>query len=139
MAAATQILLETYLTTSYERDADFVDGVLEERTGGEYDHNVVQQAIMIWFYLHEKRVAHPVDPGTENEGCTNQGSHSRRVRILPRHPHRAGLYQAATDCHRGSVARRSPFPHRRADEQLSRIRACRTSGWWTRRRALAGI
>src|SRR5208283_697451 len=51
MAAATQISLETYLTTSYERDFDYVDGVLEERTGGEYDHNELQQAIMIWFYL----------------------------------------------------------------------------------------
>ena len=54
MATTARISLETYLTTSYERDADFVDGVLEERTGGEYDHNVVQQAIMIWFYQHER-------------------------------------------------------------------------------------
>ncbi|MGB8260419.1 MAG: Uma2 family endonuclease [Terracidiphilus sp.] len=54
MAAATQISLETYLTTSYERDVDYVDGVLEERTGGEYNHNVVQMAIIIWFYLHER-------------------------------------------------------------------------------------
>jgi Uma2 family endonuclease len=51
MATAAQVSLETYLTTSYERDPDYVDGVLEERTGGEYDHNVVQRAIMIWFYL----------------------------------------------------------------------------------------
>jgi Uma2 family endonuclease len=51
---AAQISLDTYLTTSYEPDVDYVDGVLEDRNVGEYDHNVVQQAIMIWFYLHGK-------------------------------------------------------------------------------------
>ena len=51
---AAQISLEAYLTSSYERDCDFVDGVLEERTGGEYDHNLVQRAIILWFYRHEK-------------------------------------------------------------------------------------
>jgi Uma2 family endonuclease len=51
---AAQISLETYLTTSYEPDVDYVDGVLEDRNVGEYDHNIVQRAIMIWFYLHER-------------------------------------------------------------------------------------
>ena len=32
MGTATQISLDTYLTTSYEPDVDYVDGVLEERT-----------------------------------------------------------------------------------------------------------
>ena len=54
MGTATQISLETYLTTSYEPDVDYVDGVLEERNVGEYDHNIVQRAIMIWFYLRER-------------------------------------------------------------------------------------
>ena len=54
MAAATQISLDTYLTTSYEPDVDYIDGVLEDRNAGEYDHNVEQQAIQIWFYLHGK-------------------------------------------------------------------------------------
>ena len=54
MATATQISLETYLTTSYEPDVDYVDGMLEDRNVGEFDHNVVQQAIQIWFYLHGK-------------------------------------------------------------------------------------
>jgi Uma2 family endonuclease len=54
MGAATQISLDTYLTTSYEPDVDYVDGVLEERNVGEYDHNAVQQAIQIWFYLRAK-------------------------------------------------------------------------------------
>ena len=52
MATTAQISIETYLTTSYEPDVDYVDGVLEDRNVGEYDHNVVQQAIQIWFYQH---------------------------------------------------------------------------------------
>ena len=52
MATATQISLETYLTTSYEPDCDFVDGALEDRNVGEYDHNVVQMAILFWFHQH---------------------------------------------------------------------------------------
>ena len=47
--------IEVYLATSFERDVDYVDGLLEERTGGEYDHNILQRAIMIWFYQHEKQ------------------------------------------------------------------------------------
>jgi Uma2 family endonuclease len=54
MATTSQISIDTYLATSYERDFDFVDGVLVERTGGEYDHNVVQMAIIFWFYQHER-------------------------------------------------------------------------------------
>ena len=55
MATTTSLVsLEAYLTTSYEPDLDYVDGVLEDRNVGEYDHNIVQRAILIWFYLHEK-------------------------------------------------------------------------------------
>jgi Uma2 family endonuclease len=52
MATATLTSLETYLTTSYEPDCDFVDGILEDRNVGEYDHNVVQMAILFWFHQH---------------------------------------------------------------------------------------
>jgi Uma2 family endonuclease len=55
MGTATQVSLETYLTTSYEPDVDYVDGVLENRNEGEYDHNIVQRAILIWFYEREKQ------------------------------------------------------------------------------------
>lgn len=52
-SATTQITLETYLRTPYEPDVDYVDGGIEERNVGEYDHNIIQRAILIWFYLHE--------------------------------------------------------------------------------------
>jgi Uma2 family endonuclease len=54
MTTATRIPLETYLTTSYEPDTEYVDGELEERNGGEYDHNMVQRAILFWFYMRER-------------------------------------------------------------------------------------
>jgi Uma2 family endonuclease len=54
MATTTHIPLEVYLRSSYEPDADYVDGDIEERNVGEYDHNAVQKAVLIWFYLHEK-------------------------------------------------------------------------------------
>ncbi len=54
MATATHIPIEQYLKTSYEPDAEFVDGEIEERNVGEYDHNAVQKAILLWFARHEK-------------------------------------------------------------------------------------
>jgi Uma2 family endonuclease len=54
MATTTHVSLETYLTTSYEPDMDYVDGVLEDRNVGEYDHNIVQMAILFWFHSHAR-------------------------------------------------------------------------------------
>ena len=49
------IPIEQYLKTSeYEPDADYVDGVIEERFGGEYDHSAWQMAICYWFRTHSK-------------------------------------------------------------------------------------
>jgi Uma2 family endonuclease len=55
MATTVQVSLETYLTTSYEPDVDYVDGVLEDRNVGEYDHNIVQMAILLWFHSNAKQ------------------------------------------------------------------------------------
>lgn len=57
MAATTQIApvpLDVYLTTSYEPDAEYIDGVIEERPMGEYDHSTWQHAIELWFEGHAK-------------------------------------------------------------------------------------
>ena len=54
MATAARIPIEQYLRTSYEPDAEFVRGEIEERNVGEYDHNVVQWAIVDWFRRHDK-------------------------------------------------------------------------------------
>lgn len=53
MAAAPQPTpLEVYLTSSFEPDAEFVNGVIEERPVGEYDHSSWQHAIELWFGNH---------------------------------------------------------------------------------------
>ena len=54
MATSTCIPIEQYLKTIYEPDAEYIDGEIEERNVGEYDHNAVQKAILFWFTRHEK-------------------------------------------------------------------------------------
>jgi len=50
MAATTaQVPLEVYLSSSYEPDAEDVDGAIEERPMGEYDHSSWQRALVLWF------------------------------------------------------------------------------------------
>jgi Uma2 family endonuclease len=45
MPGATLVSIEEYLSSSYEPDCDYVDGVLEERNLGEYDHGNLQTAL----------------------------------------------------------------------------------------------
>ena len=52
MATATRVSVEVYLRSSYEPDAEYVDGEIEERPVGENDHSAWQNAIGLWFNLH---------------------------------------------------------------------------------------
>jgi Uma2 family endonuclease len=57
MAAAAQlpfVPLEVYLHSSYEPDAEYVDGVIEERSVGQYDHSSWKHALEMWFAQHAK-------------------------------------------------------------------------------------
>ncbi len=54
MATTTHVPVEVYLRSSYEPDAEYVDGKIEERPMGERDHALWQQAILKWFWQHEK-------------------------------------------------------------------------------------
>ncbi len=54
MSIATHIPVEVYLGSSYEPDAEYVDGEIEERPMGENDHSAWQLAILKWFLQHEK-------------------------------------------------------------------------------------
>ena len=49
MAAGTQISVEEYLKTVYRPDRDYVDGVVEERNLGEWDHSTVQGNLVTFF------------------------------------------------------------------------------------------
>jgi len=48
-AQATQVPLDVYLSTSYEPDAEYVDGVIEVRPMGEWSHADWQAAILEYF------------------------------------------------------------------------------------------
>jgi Uma2 family endonuclease len=52
MSATTRIPVEIYLRSSYEPDAEYVDGEIEERPMGENDHSAWQAAICFWFRQH---------------------------------------------------------------------------------------
>jgi Uma2 family endonuclease len=54
MATSAQISMTEYLHSTFEPDAEFVNGEIEERNVGEYDHNAVQKAILLWFDQHDK-------------------------------------------------------------------------------------
>jgi len=66
MAASPQIVrvpVEVYLRSSYEPDAEFVDGLIEKRPMGQYDHSCWQHAIDVWFTQHEKEWGIRARPG----------------------------------------------------------------------------
>ncbi len=41
-----------YLRSEFEPAAEFVDGVIEERPMGEFDHSTWQEALQAWFRAH---------------------------------------------------------------------------------------
>jgi Uma2 family endonuclease len=49
-----RVPVEVYLNSSYEPDAEYVGGVIEERPMGEYDHSSWQHAIEFWFARYAK-------------------------------------------------------------------------------------
>ena len=54
MSTAVLISREEYLHTVYEPDAEYVDGVIEERCGCEYQHASWQGALLTWFHASGK-------------------------------------------------------------------------------------
>ena len=50
--ATLQISLGDYLRTSYHPDCDYVDGEVQERNLGEFDHAVAQAFLTSWFFQH---------------------------------------------------------------------------------------
>ena len=49
-----QVPVEVYLSNMCEPDADYVDGCIEERPMGQFDHASWQQAIQHWFLNHSR-------------------------------------------------------------------------------------
>ncbi len=46
--------LAEYLTTSYHPDRDFVDGEVQERNLGGFDHAAIQVFLSSWFFQHRQ-------------------------------------------------------------------------------------
>jgi Uma2 family endonuclease len=53
--SATLISMEEYLSSSYEPDCDYVDGVVEERNLGEYDHANLQTALSTYLRVRARK------------------------------------------------------------------------------------
>ncbi len=53
-AHASLISIETYLSTSYRPDVEFIDGRLEEKPLGTWDHGRLQGLIFAWFLQHQR-------------------------------------------------------------------------------------
>jgi len=54
-ATTTFISVEEYLRSSFEPDAEYEDGRIEERAAGENDHSAWQGAICAWFQQQTKQ------------------------------------------------------------------------------------
>ncbi len=54
--ASTLISVEEYLHTAYEPDAEYVDGVVEERPMGEDGHGAWQVALSAFFHGHRREL-----------------------------------------------------------------------------------
>ena len=56
MAATTTSLLsvQEYLNSVFRPDVDYVDGVLEERNVGEFDHASIQRALLLALIVQER-------------------------------------------------------------------------------------
>ena len=55
MATGALVSINEYLSTSYDPDCDYVDGVIEERNSGEFDHASLQTAIAIYLGSRQKQ------------------------------------------------------------------------------------
>jgi len=55
MPTETLISVAEYLATSYSPDCDYVDGRVEERNLGEWDHANLQTAIAAFFRMNRKK------------------------------------------------------------------------------------
>ena len=52
--ATLQTSLSEYLRTSYHPDRDYVDGEVQERNWGEFDHAAIQAFLTGWFFQHRQ-------------------------------------------------------------------------------------
>lgn len=62
MASRTLISVEEYLRARYRPDCDYVDGEVQERNVGEWDHNRLQAAIVAFLWPKQEQLGIRVAP-----------------------------------------------------------------------------
>ncbi len=55
MATGSLTSIQEYLTTVFRPDCDYVDGIIEERNLGEWDHAKLQGAVSAYLYARRKQ------------------------------------------------------------------------------------
>jgi Uma2 family endonuclease len=95
-ASLTMLSIDKYLHTSYHPDADYVDGEIEERNLGEYEHGKIQGWIFHIFTLHAKEWS--TDPVVE-----------QRIRVSPKRVRVCDIAILRTDAPRESVTLTPPL------------------------------
>ena len=54
MATASLLSIDEYLATTYRPDCDYIDGELQERTLGKFNHSNLQRALILYFGPRER-------------------------------------------------------------------------------------
>ena len=49
------VSVEEYLSMAFEHDCEYVDGIFEEQTGGEFDHSFIQSLLLGLFFNNRKQ------------------------------------------------------------------------------------
>ena len=73
MRTVASVREEDYLTTVYEPDCEFEDGVLIERNTGEQDHSWLEAALAAYFF--RRRSAWKIEVYTEQRHCVRPGKY----------------------------------------------------------------
>lgn len=97
MATVPALLsIEQYLRTSYKPDVDFVDGEIEERNLGEFDHARLQYKLAAFFDTREKP-------------WSIQGVIEQRIRVSPTRVRICDLAILRADAPREKVTETAPL------------------------------
>jgi Uma2 family endonuclease len=77
VGASTLISLDEYLSTSYEPDMDFVDGVLVRRNVGTQRHGALQ--LLLGIFFHQVRRQFQIHPFIETRLLVNKVTGRHRI------------------------------------------------------------
>jgi hypothetical protein len=88
--SAVQILLQEYLHSSYHPDCDYVEGEVQERNLGEFDHAAMQMFLSAWFFQHRDQWRLHVLPEMRDPRRRQASADCKRLSCLARRADRAG-------------------------------------------------